>query len=153
MRPAYPPSNYAAYTPPPYYAPGAPPSWRPPYYAPPVYQGPRPGWGYAPRAYWRGGWRGIVDRATIGLPAAGRHVEHTIASTIAYILINRDGPALQPGSRSYQRSWIRDGALTGAALLRFGHAGVVREFILWFAGFQYPSGKIPCCVDRRGPDA
>ena len=97
-------------------------------------------------------WRRTVDRATIGLPAAGRHVEQTIASSIGYILINRDGPALQPGSRSYERSWIRDGALTGAALLRFGHAEVVREFILWYAGFQYASGKIPCCVDRRGPD-
>lgn len=97
-------------------------------------------------------WRSTLDRATIALPAAGRRVEHTIASSIGYILINRDGPALQPGSRSYERSWIRDGALTGAALLRFGHAGVVREFILWYAGFQYPSGKVPCCVDRRGPD-
>jgi len=100
----------------------------------------------------RAEWRATVDRATIGLPAAGRHVEHSIASSLAYILINRDGPALQPGSRSYQRSWIRDGALTGAALLRFGHAEVVREFIRWYAEFQYASGKIPCCVDRRGPD-
>ena len=100
----------------------------------------------------RARWRSTVDRATIGLPAAGRHVEQTIASSIGYILVNRDGPALQPGSRSYQRSWIRDGALTGAALLRFGHADVVREFILWYAGFQYANGKVPCCVDRRGPD-
>jgi hypothetical protein len=100
----------------------------------------------------RADWRATVDRATIGLPSAGRHVEHSIASSLGYILVNRDGPALQPGSRSYQRSWIRDGALTGAALLRFGHAGVVREFILWYAEFQYASGKIPCCVDRRGPD-
>lgn len=97
-------------------------------------------------------WSATVDRAAIGLPAAGRHVARSIASTIGYILVNRDGPALQPGSRSYERSWIRDGALTGAALLRFGHAPVVREFILWYAGFQYPNGKIPCCVDRRGAD-
>jgi hypothetical protein len=98
------------------------------------------------------GWTTTVDRAGISLPAAGAHVARSIASTIGYILVNRDGPALQPGSRSYERSWIRDGALTGAALLRFGHAEAVREFILWYAGFQYPSGKIPCCVDRRGAD-
>jgi hypothetical protein len=97
-------------------------------------------------------WAAAVDRATIALPAAGRHVANTIASTLGYILINRDGPALQPGSRSYQRSWIRDGALTGAALLRFGHAGAVRDFIRWYAKYQYPNGKIPCCVDRRGAD-
>ncbi len=98
------------------------------------------------------GWTETVDRATIVLPPAGRHVANTIASTLGYILINRDGPALQPGSRSYQRSWIRDGALTGAALLRFGHADAVRDFIRWYAGYQYPNGKIPCCVDRRGAD-
>jgi len=97
-------------------------------------------------------WSATVDRSAIRLPPAGRHVANTIASTIAYILINRDGPALQPGSRSYERSWIRDGALTGAALLRYGHADVVRDFILWYAGFQYSNGKIPCCVDRRGAD-
>ncbi|MBP9899527.1 MAG: discoidin domain-containing protein, partial [Gemmatimonadales bacterium] len=55
-------------------------------------------------------WRQAVDRASIALPAAGDHLSRTIASTLAYVLINRDGPAIQPGSRSYERSWIRDGA-------------------------------------------
>jgi hypothetical protein len=80
------------------------------------------------------------------------HLARTIQSTIGWILINRDGPALQPGSRSYERSWIRDGALTGAALLRFGHADVVKPFIEWYAKYQYPNGKVPCCVDARGAD-
>lgn len=97
-------------------------------------------------------WAETVDRSTIVLPVAGAHVANTIAATLGYILINRDGPALQPGSRSYERSWIRDGALTGAALLRFGHADAVRDFIRWYAGYQYSNGKIPCCVDRRGAD-
>ncbi len=97
-------------------------------------------------------WRQAVDRATIALPGAGAHLTQTIASTIAYVLINRDGPAIQPGSRAYERSWIRDGALTSAALLRFGHADAVRDFLRWYAPNQYPSGKIPCCVDRRGAD-
>jgi hypothetical protein len=98
------------------------------------------------------GWRQAVDRATISLPAAGAHLTQSIASTIAYVLINRDGPAIQPGSRSYERSWIRDGSLTSAALLRFGHADAVRDFLRWYAPHQYPNGKIPCCVDRRGAD-
>jgi len=38
------------------------------------------------------------------------------------------GPALQPGPRRYTRSWIRDGAMMSAALLRMGHAQEVREF-------------------------
>jgi len=99
-----------------------------------------------------GTWAAAVDRATIRLPEAGSRVSQTIASTLAYILINRDGPAIQPGSRSYERSWIRDGSLTSTALLRFGHADAVRDFLRWYAGYQYPNGKIPCCVDRRGAD-
>ena len=97
-------------------------------------------------------WARTLDRGTVTLPAAGAPVARTITSTLGYILVNRDGAAIQPGSRSYERSWIRDGALTSAALLRFGHADVVREFLLWYAGFQYPNGKVPCCVDRRGAD-
>jgi hypothetical protein len=93
-----------------------------------------------------------VDRVSIRLPAAGAHLAHSIATVLGHILINRDGPAIQPGSRAYQRSWIRDGALTSAALLRFGHADAVRDFLRWFAGYQYPNGKVPCCVDQRGAD-
>ena len=97
-------------------------------------------------------WRELLDRVTIALPPAGDPIARTIRSTVGWVLVNRDGPAIQPGSRSYERSWIRDGALTSAALLRFGHPEVVREFIEWYAGFQYPNGKVPCCVDDRGAD-
>ncbi len=97
-------------------------------------------------------WTATVERAAITLPGTGGAISNTIATVIAHVLINRDGPAIQPGSRSYERSWIRDGALTSAALLRFGHADAVREFIDWYAQYQYPNGKVPCCVDARGAD-
>ena len=97
-------------------------------------------------------WQHSLDRATISLPRSADHFTGTVASALAQILENRDGPALQPGARSYARSWIRDGALMSAALLRFGHADVVREFVTWFARFQYPGRKILCCVDHRGAD-
>ena len=74
-------------------------------------------------------------------------IADTIRSNLAYILINRDGPAIQPGSRSYARSWIRDGALTRPALLRLGHAEEARV-LRWFAPYQFADGKVPCCVDR-----
>ncbi|CAN5171800.1 discoidin domain-containing protein [soil metagenome] len=95
-------------------------------------------------------WRERLNRVLISLPDS--ELVQTLRSNLAYILINRDGPAIQPGSRSYARSWIRDGALTSAALLRLGHAEEVRDFIAWYAPFQYSSGKIPCCVDQRGAD-
>src|SRR5208282_799082 len=70
----------------------------------------------------------------------------------AHILITRSGPALQPGPRRYTRSWIRDGAIMGAALLRMGHSDEVRDFIRWYAPHQRSDGFVPCCVDSEGID-
>jgi hypothetical protein len=82
----------------------------------------------------------------------GPDVAETMLAQVGYILVNRDGAAIQPGSRNYDRSWIRDGSLTSSALLRMGRTTVVRDFIQWFAPFQYPNGKIPCCASEKGPD-
>ncbi|MFH1679757.1 MAG: discoidin domain-containing protein, partial [Candidatus Eisenbacteria bacterium] len=90
--------------------------------------------------------------ARIGLFGAASEVARTLEAQIRYILVNRAGPAIQPGTRAYARSWIRDGALTSSALLRMGYPEPVREFIEWFAPNQYENGKIPCVVDARGPD-
>lgn len=79
-------------------------------------------------------------------------VAKTVEAQLGHILVNRDGGAIQPGSRNYDRSWIRDGSLTSSALLRMGHPEAVRDFIEWFAPFQYENGKIPCCASERGPD-
>jgi len=79
-------------------------------------------------------------------------IANTVRSALAHILIERDGPALEPGPRSYRRTWIRDGALMSSALLRLGHEDVVKEFLRWYAQRQFDSGKVPCCVDARGAD-
>jgi len=93
-----------------------------------------------------------ADGTRISLPPAQADLERTIAAQIGWIEINRDGPAIQPGSRAYARSWIRDGALTSSALLRWGRTEEVKDFLVWFAEHQYADGKVPCCVDRRGAD-
>jgi hypothetical protein len=97
-------------------------------------------------------WERLLGRVEITLPPEAERITRTLKSTLAYILVNRDGPALRPGSRNYARSWIRDGALTSTALLEMGFTQEVREFLRWFARYQGPDGKVPCCVDRRGPD-
>jgi Glucoamylase and related glycosyl hydrolases len=97
-------------------------------------------------------WHSTLNRVEIRLPSSASKLVNTLKTTLAYILINKDGPAIQPGSRSYARSWIRDGALTSAALLGMGHTQEVQEFIKWYTNFQFASGKIPCCVDARGAD-
>src|SRR6185503_8543488 len=76
----------------------------------------------------------------------------TLATAVAHVLINRDGPALQPGPRRYTRSWIRDGAIMAAALLRTGCTEEARAFVRWYAPHQRADGDVPCVVDRTGPD-
>ncbi len=97
-------------------------------------------------------WRERLTRVVLRVPAAGKPLADTLRTALAHVLINRSGPALQPGARAYARSWIRDGALTSEALLRLGHEKAVREFADWFAPHQFVSGKVPCCVDARGAD-
>ncbi|HYS53146.1 MAG TPA: coagulation factor 5/8 type domain-containing protein [Thermoanaerobaculia bacterium] len=97
-------------------------------------------------------WEQKLGRAGVDLPASGQAISDSIRANLAYILIHRDGPSLQPGSRSYERSWIRDGSMISEALLRLGMSGVVKEYIEWYVKFQYPDGKVPCCVDSRGAD-
>ncbi|MDD5696315.1 MAG: hypothetical protein PHD61_13570, partial [Bacteroidales bacterium] len=86
------------------------------------------------------------------LPASADRIVNTYKSNLAYILVNRDRVGIQPGSRSYERSWIRDGALTSSALLKSGIVPEVKDFIDWYADHQYENGKVPCVVDARGPD-
>jgi hypothetical protein len=97
-------------------------------------------------------WSRQLDRVIIELPEDEEHITRSLKTTLAYILINRDGPALQPGSRNYARSWIRDGAFSSTALLGMGFTEEARDFIRWFASFQERDGRVPCCVDRRGAD-
>ncbi len=97
-------------------------------------------------------WESVLNRVELRLPQGARKITDTLRTTLAYILINQDGPRIQPGSRTYERSWIRDGSLTSAALLGMGHTDEARDFIRWYAQYQYGDGKVPCCVDGRGAD-
>jgi hypothetical protein len=98
-------------------------------------------------------WREALGRVSVSLPTErGVALTSTLRTTLAYLLVERDGPALRPGTRSYARAWIRDGALISRALLQLGHPDEVRDFIRWYAGHQYDNGKVPCCVDARGSD-
>ena len=98
------------------------------------------------------GWRDRLNRMELTLPARSRQVADTLRTALAQILMSRDGAALEPGTRSYGRSWIRDGAMMVAGLVRMGEVDVARDFVDWFAGYVYHSGKVPCCVDARGAD-
>ncbi|HET7502647.1 MAG TPA: hypothetical protein VFK02_16615 [Kofleriaceae bacterium] len=95
-------------------------------------------------------WHARLDRVGFRVPPAGQPLVDTLRSSLAYMLLSRDGPILRPGTRSYARAWIRDGALIGEALLRLGHPDVAAAFLDWYAPYQLPSGRVPCCVEPRG---
>jgi hypothetical protein len=97
-------------------------------------------------------WRAKLGRVTLEVPRAAQPLADTVRTALAHILISRNGAALQPGTRSYARTWIRDGAMMADALLRLGHADEVRAFADWYAPHIFASGKVPCCADRRGAD-
>ncbi|MEO5831161.1 MAG: discoidin domain-containing protein, partial [Rhodanobacter sp.] len=97
-------------------------------------------------------WRAKLNHVTLELPATQRALVDTARSAQAQMLMSRYGPALQPGTRSYARAWIRDGAMMSEALLRSGHHDVVGAFVRWYAPHQFTTGKVPCCVDARGSD-
>src|SRR5690606_26336731 len=97
-------------------------------------------------------WGSKVNHIKFNLPESADKIINTWKSNLAYILINRDKAGIQPGSRSYERSWIRDGSLTSSALLKSGIVEEVKDFINWYAPHQYENGKVPCVVDTRGPD-
>jgi hypothetical protein len=98
----------------------------------------------------RTAWHAKLDRVGFRVPAAGEPIVRTLRSSLAYLLLSRAGPILRPGTRSYARAWIRDGAMIGEALLRLGHPDVAVEFLRWYAPYQFASGKVPCCVEAHG---
>jgi hypothetical protein len=97
-------------------------------------------------------WRAKLNLVEFDVPAGGRHLVNTLRSSLAHILMTRDGPVLRPGTRSYGRSWIRDGAMISESLVRLGHANIAADYLRWFAPHQFENGKVPCCVDFRGAD-
>ncbi len=97
-------------------------------------------------------WREKLNQVQIEANGKGQEIANAIKTNLAYILMMRDGPMLRPGSRSYARSWIRDGAMISEGLLRLGLFQEAKDYLAWYTPFQFDNGKIPCCADFRGSD-
>jgi hypothetical protein len=97
-------------------------------------------------------WRTRLARVPIELPPCAEPFSASLRASLAWILVNREGPRIQPGPRCYRRSWIRDGTLTGTALTEMGFADEARAFLRWYAPYQLDDGRVPCAVDRHGID-
>jgi hypothetical protein len=97
-------------------------------------------------------WRERLDRVAITVPPTKQALADTVRTSLAHILMSRDGPMLRPGTRSYARSWIRDGAMISEGLLRLGQPEIVTAYADWYTPYIFPNGKVPCCVDFKGAD-
>lgn len=97
-------------------------------------------------------WRKTLGGVKWKVPPSAEPAIAAFRTAAGHILINRDGPAIQPGPRRYTRSWIRDCVIMGAALAKAGLPSSLREFLTWYAEFQRDDGFIPCVVDRDGVD-
>lgn len=106
----------------------------------------------AARARVAADWREKLDRFDLTLPPQAQRIEDVMRASLAHMLMSRQGPILQPGTRSYNRSWIRDGAMMAEGLNRLGHAGLSADYLRWYAPYVFDNGKVPCCVDARGAD-
>lgn len=109
-------------------------------------------WGAARLAETAAYWHARLARIPIALPPVAAPFRESLRASVAWILVNREGPRIQPGPRCYRRSWIRDGALTGTALAELGFAEEALDFARWYAPHQGADGRVPCAVDRSGID-
>jgi hypothetical protein len=75
---------------------------------------------------------------------------NTLEAEVAYTLVNQNGPALQPGSRHYNRTWIRDGACHAFVLLQAGLTDVAKEYMRWYSKRVYENGMVPPILNRDG---
>ena len=68
----------------------------------------------------------------VGLRLPDPSLVDMLRAQAAYMLINQTGPAMQPGPRNYNRSFIRDGMATSAVLLRMGESPIARDYLAWY---------------------
>ena len=92
-------------------------------------------------------WKGWTGDWDINLP--DQRLENIVRSNLAYLRINADGPAVQPGSRNYNHSWIRDGAISATAMLRFGLHNPVEQYVEWFSKLIHDDGFVPFLVETK----
>ncbi len=95
-------------------------------------------------------WESKVNKFDIDIPE--QDLINALKANAAYNLITRDGPALQPGARSYDKAWWRDGSIQASSLLKVGIMDEPRDFINWMSSFQYDTGEVPPIIDNKAKD-
>lgn len=95
-------------------------------------------------------WKSKIDIVDIDIPETD--LVYMMKSNIGYNLVTKDGPALQPGARSYEKAWWRDGSIQASSLLKTGLTEEPRDYIDFLIQYQYDSGEVPPIIDTRAHD-
>lgn len=98
-------------------------------------------------------WLKLLDTWNISLPVAD--LSNVLKANLAYMIINHDHAAPQPGSRNYAKAWMRDGSLGSLALLRYNFAPEVKRYLDWFRNCVGADGYVPPLVQSdlsKAPD-
>jgi hypothetical protein len=93
-------------------------------------------------------WHSVLDR--VGFEVGDQEVSDTLRAQLGYILVNENGEALQPGSRNYNRAWMRDGSMMADALMRLGIFDDGRRYLDWYAERILPDGLVPPILNPDG---
>ena len=94
-------------------------------------------------------WQSRLNQTVIDFPDPT--VVNTLKSQIAYILINQDGDGIQPGSRNYNRSFIRDGVISAAALIKMNLLKEANDYIDWYGQHAvHPNGLVSPILNNDG---
>jgi hypothetical protein len=100
----------------------------------------------------RHNWHNLLAHVSITIPE--QKLIDTLKSNAAYILLNQDGPWIMPGPRNYSHAWLRDGAMTGFALLCLGITEPVRRYIQAYWPLVDAKGWAPWIIfDGKKPVA
>ncbi|MBN1269420.1 MAG: discoidin domain-containing protein, partial [Kiritimatiellae bacterium] len=95
-------------------------------------------------------WESKVECVDVDIP--DRVLVDMWKANVAYNLITKDGPGFQPGSRSYDKAWMRDGGSAAEALLKMGLTTEIREFIEWMGSYQFETGEVAPIIDNKHQD-
>ncbi|MCX7847103.1 MAG: discoidin domain-containing protein [bacterium] len=89
-------------------------------------------------------WQTLTHPRALSFP--DKTLNAFIRANLAYIHLTHDRALFKPGPRNYNHAWMRDGALTSLALLRYGQPEPVRAFLLAYTNFIAPNGWVPFLI-------
>ncbi|MBV9464002.1 MAG: discoidin domain-containing protein, partial [Verrucomicrobiae bacterium] len=92
-------------------------------------------------------WEARLTGWDISCPIPG--LADVMRSNLAYMLLNRDKAAAQPGPRNYSKSWMRDGSVSTSTYLKFGFTKEAGEYLRWIGGLVGQDGFVPFLIDPK----